>query len=126
MTLQALGRRHLAAMIDTTIDLARETAALISADPDLILAAPPVINALVFRFEAWAWGPATVDAINREIRRGLLSDGKALLAGTKIDGRVWLKLTMLNPRTTLAHMRVLLKHVTDAGHALLAAMPRSA
>jgi L-2,4-diaminobutyrate decarboxylase len=120
MTMQALGRRHLAAMVDTTIDLARDTAALIDADPDLVLAAPPVINAVVFRFAGQDADDALLDAINRDIRRTLLADGKALLAGTKVDGRVHLKLTMLNPRTTIDHARTIIGEVVATGRALLA------
>lgn len=120
MTLQSLGRRRLAAMIETTVDLSQGIAAMIEADPDLLLAAWPAINALVFRFDAGGYDPDAIDTINREIRRSLLADGKALLAGTRIDGRSWLKLTVLNPRTTNEHMRAILNDVTEAGHALLA------
>lgn len=120
MTLQALGRRRLADMIDTTIDLAQHTARLIDADPDFDLAAHPAINAIVFRFTGGKPDGAGVDAANREIRRLLLAEGKALLAGTKIGGHVYLKLTMLNPRTTAEHMRDILESVKAAGHRLLA------
>jgi L-2,4-diaminobutyrate decarboxylase len=50
----------------------------------------------------------------------MLAEGKALLAGTKIDGRIWLKLTVLNPRTTIEHMRTILNDVSRAGRAQLA------
>lgn len=120
LTLQALGRRKLAAMIDATIALAADTAALIEADADLTLAAPPTINALVFRFAPNGHDLAIVDAVNRAIRATLLHDGRALLAGTRVDGHSHLKLTMLNPRTTIEHARAILAAVTTTGHALLA------
>jgi L-2,4-diaminobutyrate decarboxylase len=123
MTFQSLGRRRLASMIEATIDLSQDIARMIEADPALRLAVWPVINALVFRFEAEDHDPDAVDAINREIRRSLLADGKALLAGTKVDGRSWLKLTVLNPRTTNEHMRAILNDVTEAGRAMLARLP---
>lgn len=122
LTMQALGRRHLAAMIDTTIDVARGTAALIEADPELELAAPPTINALVFRFMPAGLDAAAIDRVNRDIRAHLLHAGKALLAGTRVDGHSHLKLTMLNPRTTLDHARAILAAVKDTGHALLGTM----
>jgi L-2,4-diaminobutyrate decarboxylase len=120
MTLQALGRRHLADMIENTVDLAQDIAELIEADPDLRLAAWPAIIALVFRFCVDDEDPLTIDAVNREVRRSMLAEGKALLAGTKIDGRIWLKLTVLNPRTTIEHMRTILNDVSRAGRAQLA------
>ncbi len=120
MTLQALGRRRLAAMIDATIAVAAQTGALIDADPELSLAAPPTINALVFRFMPVGHDLATIDAVNRAIRATLLHDGRALLAGTRVDGHSHLKLTMLNPRTTVEHARAILAAVKTTGHALLA------
>ncbi len=120
MTLQALGRRHIAEMIETTVDLTHEVASLIDAHPDLQLAAKPAINALVFRFAVSGVDPLEIDAVNREIRRSMLANGRALMAGTKIDGRIWLKLTILNPRTTIDHLRAILDDVGATGRTLLA------
>jgi L-2,4-diaminobutyrate decarboxylase len=123
MSLRALGRRHFAAMIDSTVDLAKRTAALIDDDPELELVVAPTINAIVFRFVANGQTASALDGVNQGIRRKLLADGEALLAGTKVDGRSFLKLTMLNPRTTDAHVRTILDHVKSAGHKLLALVP---
>lgn len=126
LTMQALGRRHLAAMIDATIDLAARTAALIEADPELELAAPPTINALVFRFVPAGLDDDGIDRLNRDIRAHLLHTGKALLAGTRVDDYSHLKFTMLNPRTTIDHARAILAAVKETGHALLAVVPAPA
>ena len=121
LTMQALGRRHLAAMIDATIDLTFQTAAMMAADDHLDLVAPPTINALVFRFVAPGVADDVLDDVNREVRRELLHQGRTLLAGTKVDGRSYLKLTMLNPRTTVGDMQMILGAVVKTGQSLLAA-----
>ncbi|WP_267382680.1 MULTISPECIES: aspartate aminotransferase family protein [unclassified Sphingomonas] len=119
LTMQALGRRHLAAMIDTTIALAAEVATMIEGDDALELVAAPTINALVFRFAPAGADADALDHANREIRRRLLHQGRVLLAGTKVDGRSYLKLTMLNPRTQPEGVRAILDAVTGMGHGLL-------
>lgn len=116
VTLQALGRRRLAAMIDATIDLARQTAALIAGDGELELAAPPVINALVLRFAPAGVGEAALDEVNARIQDRLLKEGKALLARTKVDGKVFLKMTLLNPRTSWVHVETILDQLKAIGH----------
>jgi L-2,4-diaminobutyrate decarboxylase len=45
VSLHALERRRLAAMIESTVDLATVTAAMIQDDPDLELAMEPFLNA---------------------------------------------------------------------------------
>ena len=124
VSLQHLGRQGFAAMIDTTIELAKQVAHLIASDPKLELINYPTINAVVFRYcptyQSTTFIPATVQAnqINRCIRQSLLYRGQAVLAQTQIGDRVYLKLTLLNPRTTLKHITDLLNAVKQLGHDL--------
>lgn len=124
VSLQHLGRQGFAAMIDTTIELATQVAQHIASDPLLELVNQPMINAVVFRYGP-SRSPATTDAatiqinyINRRIRQLLLQGGQAVLAQTQLDDQVYLKLTLLNPRTTLPHITTLLDTVKQIGHAL--------
>ncbi|MEP0920022.1 aspartate aminotransferase family protein [Leptolyngbya sp. DQ-M1] len=123
VSLQALGRQQFAEMIDTTLELATATAQLISTDPALELANHPAINAVVFRYypqqnvsdqksEGWH------NRINSQIRAMLLQSGEAVIAQTKIRDRVYLKFTLLNPRTTLADIRKILDSIKQLGQVL--------
>ena len=99
MTLQALGRDEMAAMIDATLALAQEAAGLIQARPGFELAAWPGLNAVVFRHVPEGLADAAADALNAALREELLARGIALVAQTRVRGRVFLKMTLLNPRT---------------------------
>lgn len=112
VSLQTLGQTGFADMIDTTIQLARETASLIAEDTELELANQPEINAVVFRYHpGHLKAKQQRDCVNYQIRQSLLESGQAVIAKTQIAGEVYLKLTLLNPRTTNAHITELLKQI---------------
>jgi L-2,4-diaminobutyrate decarboxylase len=115
VSLHSLGRRRLAAMIEGTIDLASNTATMIRDDPILELAIEPFLNALLFRYRPDGVPEAVLDAVNGTIRNRLLVSGQALLARTKFSGRVFLKVTLLNPRTERHHIETILTRVKQAG-----------
>ncbi|MER6410953.1 pyridoxal phosphate-dependent decarboxylase family protein [Streptomyces humidus] len=101
-TLKTLGRTGLGALVDQVCDLAGDFAGLIAAHPRLELRAPPTISTVLFR-------PAhATDAAVAETRRRLLTDGRAVLGRARLDGRLWLKATLLNPHTRPADLTALL------------------
>ena len=53
------------------------------------------------------------------VRRVLFESGRAAVAKTVVDGRPCLKLTLLNPETTLDDVRAVLDLVRGAGAALV-------
>jgi len=110
VTLRALGRAGLGAMVDACCDLAAYAAARVQAEPRLELAAAPVLSTVVFRHRGG-------DAVNAGLRRRLLREGSAVVGRTELDGRVQLKLTLLNPAATPADVDVLLDLVLAAGSA---------
>jgi L-2,4-diaminobutyrate decarboxylase len=123
MSLQVLGRQVFADMIDTTIELASATANAIAVEPTLELANYPTINSLVFRYcpqripseiEPVAWA----NQINTKIRLSLLQRGEAVIAQTQIANCTYLKFTLLNPRTTIAHIHTLLNSIQQLGKEL--------
>jgi L-2,4-diaminobutyrate decarboxylase len=100
MTLQVLGRETMAAMIDATLDVARAVAEWIASEPKLELVVRPALNAVVFRYRGDGAQEDARDSINAQIRRELLSSRRALIAQTRVNGDAFLKMTLLNPRTT--------------------------
>jgi L-2,4-diaminobutyrate decarboxylase len=99
VTMRALGRGGLGALVDACHDLARHAARAIAADPALELTAEPVLTSVVFRHRF---------ADNAELRRRLLEKGAAVIGRTELDGRVHLKLTLLNPYATTADLDALI------------------
>ncbi|MGW6903950.1 pyridoxal phosphate-dependent decarboxylase family protein [Streptomyces sp. NPDC054940] len=105
VTLKALGRTGLGRLVDQVCDRAREFAALVHGHPGFELYAPPTISTVLFR-------PAHADddAV-AAVRRRLLTDGRAVLGRARIEGRLWLKATHLNPHTRPDDLAALLKLV---------------
>lgn len=116
VTLQAIGQKQLAEMIEATIKLARSTANLIKDDSDLELANFPTINAVVFRY--LPRNSELANSINQQIRLTLLRTGEAVIAQTQIDRKVYLKFTLLNPHTTLIHVKEILQRIKEIGQVL--------
>ncbi|MGW3495038.1 pyridoxal phosphate-dependent decarboxylase family protein [Streptomyces sp. NPDC001020] len=105
VTLKTLGRTGLGTLVDEVCARAHELADLIQAHPALELHAPPTISTVLFR-------PADVpDDTVAAVRRTLLHDGRAVLGRARLDGRLWLKATLLNPHTRPGDLAALLKLV---------------
>ena len=107
LTFRALGRERLAALVESTLDLADDVAARVAADPAFELRAEPSLNTVVFRYvpdrdhptlDADEWA----DRLNREVRERLLDDGGAVVARTEVGDETYLKFTLLNPTATVA------------------------
>ncbi|MGN9760308.1 pyridoxal phosphate-dependent decarboxylase family protein [Streptomyces sp. SD31] len=105
VTLKTLGRSGLGRLVEQVCDHAREFAALVHDHPGFELYDPPTISTVLFR-------PAhATDAAVAAVRRRLLTDGRAVLGRARIDGRLWLKATLLNPHTRPDDLAALLKLV---------------
>ncbi|MFC4855086.1 pyridoxal phosphate-dependent decarboxylase family protein [Actinophytocola glycyrrhizae] len=94
VTLRALGRRGMGALVEHCCAVAGAVADLVERHPRLELLARPELSTVVFRPVG-----ATDDAV-AAVRRRLLEDGTAVLGRATVDGRVWLKLTLLRPAAT--------------------------
>ncbi|KOV98227.1 amino acid decarboxylase [Streptomyces sp. NRRL B-1140] len=112
VTLKTLGRSGLGALVDQVCAHARQFAALVDAHPGFELHTPPAISTVLFR------PTGATDAIVAALRRALLTDGRAVLGRARIDGRLWLKATLLNPATGPDDLAALL-HLAAASRATL-------
>lgn len=129
MTLRVLGADAIGEHLDTVIDLAATVAAELTAMPDIDVAAAPQLSTIVFRHvpAALAADEAALARHNAAIRTTLFDDGRALVAATRVDGRAYLKLTLLNPMATAADILGIVEMVREAGerHVAGPATPRA-
>ncbi|MER6298348.1 pyridoxal-dependent decarboxylase [Kitasatospora sp. NPDC001539] len=121
VTLRTLGRDGLGRLVDACHELALAAASAVRAEPALELHAEPVLTALLFRYRPpGLTDEAAVDELNGRLRRLLLRTGRAVVGRTELPGegpgRVRLKLTLLNPHTTVEEVGALLREVVGAGH----------
>ncbi|MDX3518196.1 pyridoxal phosphate-dependent decarboxylase family protein [Streptomyces scabiei] len=105
VTLKTLGRSGLGRLVDHVCALAQEFAATVEAHPGFELYDRPTLSTVLFR-------PAeATDTTVAAVRRRLLHDGRAVIGRAVLDGRLWLKTTLLNPHARPDDLAALLKLV---------------
>ncbi|GAA3061527.1 lysine decarboxylase DesA [Streptomyces roseofulvus] len=116
MTLRVMGADGVGELFDEVCDLAAAGHDLIAADPRYDVVVEPQLSTLVYRYVPEAvTSPAEIDRANLYARKALFASGEAVVAGTKVDGRQYLKFTLLNPETTVSDIAAVLDLI--AGHA---------
>ncbi|GHJ99070.1 lysine decarboxylase DesA [Streptomyces sp. NPDC003753] len=116
MTLRVMGADGIGQLFDEVCDLAAEGWKLLAADPRYDVVVEPQLSTLVFRYIPSAvTDPAGIDRANLYARKALFASGDAVVAGTKVAGRHYLKFTLLNPETTVDDIAAVLDLI--AGHA---------
>lgn len=116
MTLRVMGGDGVGSLFDEVCDLAAVGWQLLAGDPRYDVVVEPQLSTLVFRYiPAHVTSPAEIDRANLYARKALFASGEAVVAGTRVDGRQYLKFTLLNPETTVADITAVLDLI--AGHA---------
>ena len=111
-----MGAEGIGSLFDEVCDLAHKGWQLLAADPRFDVVVEPSLSTLVYRYiPADAADPAEIDRANLHARKALFASGDAVVAGTKVGERQYLKFTLLNPETTLADISAVLDLI--AGHA---------
>ncbi|GAB3230479.1 lysine decarboxylase DesA [Glycomyces halotolerans] len=96
MTLRAFGPDTIGAMFDRVCDLAAEVWEHLRNDPRFETAAPASeLSTVLFRLRGGD------DEAQRRARAAIAAAGEGMVAATRVEGRTALKLTLLNPETTL-------------------------
>lgn len=116
LTLRVMGADGVGGLFDEVCDLAAEGWELLAADPRYDVVVRPSLSTLVYRYIPEAvTDPAEIDRANLYARKALFASGEAVVAGTKVGGRQYLKFTLLNPETTVSDIAAVLDLI--AGHA---------
>ncbi|UAL28669.1 decarboxylase [Nocardioides rotundus] len=128
LTLRVMGADQVGGLLDDLIDLAgRAHAALSTEYPDIEIAAPPELTTLVFRCHPLhsELGEPELTELNQEVRQRLYASGAAMVAATRVDGRQFLKLTLLNPLATLEDVLAIVDRACGAMAELTTELPRA-
>ncbi|MFD3657363.1 pyridoxal phosphate-dependent decarboxylase family protein [Streptomyces sp. NPDC058620] len=116
MTLRVMGADGVGELFDEVCGLAAEGWRLLAADPRFDVVVEPQLSTLVFRYiPAAVTAPAEIDRANLYARKALFASGEAVVAGTKVGDRQYLKFTLLNPETTAQDITAVLDLIS--GHA---------
>ncbi|MFI1227515.1 MULTISPECIES: pyridoxal phosphate-dependent decarboxylase family protein [unclassified Streptomyces] len=117
LTLRVMGAEAMGILFDQVVDLADGAYSLLRDDPRFEVTIRSPLSTLVFRYRPEDVDPETplTDDANLYAREALAASGAGMVAATRVDGRHHLKLTLLNPETTLDDIAEVLDLL--AGHA---------
>lgn len=124
LTLRVMGPDTIGTYVDRVVDLAGEVGAALDVDPAIELAASPQLSAIVLRYRPDGMSEDGADLLVPRIRTTLYERGRAMVAATKVDGRHWLKLTLLNPLATCDDILGITRQVVEVGDELAAVVAR--
>ena len=116
--LKIYGASWFANRIDRLIELTCTLEAQLDEAPDFDVATPAQTNILCFRYL-----PESVpdsDALNqlqRTIRHRIIEDGRFYLVQTELKGKIWLRVTVMNPETTPHDLDELVSAIRKAARA---------
>ncbi|WP_440101709.1 pyridoxal phosphate-dependent decarboxylase family protein [Glutamicibacter mishrai] len=122
VTLRTLGASRLGEMFDQVIALAEDAQQEVAMRSQLHLVADVQLSTLVFFFEdpQHHLDLAGHNVLANQIRQRLYASGEAMIAATTVAGKRLLKLTLLNPNTTLADISEILDAICRIGTEILA------
>lgn len=117
LVLAMRGEAGLAADLDVMHENARFLNQLLRAAADFEVPLDPESNILLFRPRPH--GQELRDAQVEAIRRGLMDSGSYYLTAANFAGRKWLRVTLMNPATSHAHLREMAEEVRQKALALV-------
>lgn len=123
VTLRSLGLDTVSAMIERTLQTARDAAEAVAAHPNLELISPCTTNTVLLRWVSPDSSPLQRELVNVAIRQRLASADHALVGRTRVGDEAALKLTFVNPVCTPAAARKLVARIAHCGNAVAAAAP---
>ena len=91
--------------VEAVLSITKETAAMVIADPNLELIMEPDLSVVLFR--RLGWGPDEYEAYWRR----LLDEQIGFVQPTSWDGEKIMRLCFINPRTTMEHVRAVLREL---------------
>ena len=90
-------------------DLARTFADIIRKTDDFEVGHRPMSNIVCFRYFPADSDPGTLHILNKRIRKAILLDGEFYIVQTELNAGTFLRITIMNPKTTIEDLELLLK-----------------
>ena len=121
IALQRYGADAMGALYDRLCDTAMSLYQKVQAHPAFEAIHEPESNILCFRYvgRGPAHEAAELDALNFELRQRYNRSGEGWITTTVLDGRRVLRTTIMNPRTTTAHLDRLLEGLAEVGEGVV-------
>jgi len=106
------GTRLFAENVERLYALAQTFTRLLLQQPDFEVAVPaPESNIVCFRFLKKEWSGEKTGRVNAEIREKLVREGEYFIVQTRVQGKLYLRTTLMNPFTTGRELTGLLENI---------------
>jgi len=122
MTLKSVGEKQLGEFYDYLLSLTQQVAATIDKNSHFELCCKPLLSTVLFRLSKQLQGNLTeleFNQLHQRLRLQLLTTGEAVIAETKVDGKLVLKFTLLNPCLKISDFDALITKIENTALALL-------
>jgi L-2,4-diaminobutyrate decarboxylase len=113
LTLRVTGPEQLGVLFDEVVERAGEAWRLLGADPRFEVVTPSPLSTVVFRYVEDGADQEALDGAILHAREALAASGSGVVASTRVHGRHHLKLTLLNPRTTVEDIAHLVELIAE-------------
>lgn len=117
--LHQYGEGIFGAYLERQYDLARGFARMLEEREGWELFGQPQSNILCFRWVPEGVPREALDALNARMRQLVLEDGQFFIVQTRLQGRYYLRTTLMNPFTAPEDLGALLDHLEAMGHRVL-------
>ena len=113
------GNNYYRQYVDSRYDLATSFAMMVRSDKQLQLALEPESNIICLRFAPEGYNDQVLNKINHEIRNIIIKEGSFYIVQAELEGKTWLRLTIINPVTSVDDLKVLLLRIKEIGTQLV-------
>jgi len=109
--LHQLGEKALGANVEQQYQLAQDFSDYLIQTGVFKIACPPQSNIVCFRYVPDDVPVEQIDQLNAKIREHLVLEGNYYIVQTTIQGSYYFRTALMNPHTTLAHLKKLAHHI---------------
>jgi len=122
MSLKTFGLNAFKKAIQYNIELAEQTEAMLRKSPEWEIISPATLGIINFRYHPidQNLSEKDIDMMNQKISEKVINSKEALLVTTVLLGQVVLRMCLINPRTTMDHIRETITQCELYGNELLA------
>jgi L-2,4-diaminobutyrate decarboxylase len=119
IALQRYGAAAIGQLYDHLCETARTLHDLLAARPDFETLHEPESNILCFRYVEEGASPSSIDERNQRMREAFNRGGDGWITTTVLQGRRVLRVTLMNPRTTVGDLEHLVDGLATLGRVAL-------
>ena len=114
--LKYYGDNYFKEYIEASYDLATTFAGMIGSYTDLELAVKPEANIVCFRYAPEGYNDDILNKINASIRDIIIKEGSFYIVQVELEGKLFIRNTLINPLTTASDLSALLQRVNIIGN----------